>query len=397
MPTIESCPLCDNMALIATYAAEDQPANENVLYTTREAARSAPRGSMRVAFCPDCGLAFNQEFDEARLDYSEEYQYTQPSSPRFNSFIEGIAAELVDEYGIRNGFVLEIGCGKGTFLRLVCGVGGSRGLGFDTCYEGPLTLPDERIAFQRSYFTAQQMHEVPDLITCRQVLEHIIAPRPFLKEVRGALPTGASTVLYFELPDFEWIVKNRSVWDFYYEHCSYYCALSLRNAFLLSGFQVIRQENVFAGQYLRLDARVAEVGADTLIERPTAAFVSEVSEFARVVADGVRNVEASVDLLDRRGPWAIWGAAAKGVTFSNLSERVRRANAFGIDINPLRQGKYLPVSGWPVVSPDGARERVPRTIVVMNPIYIDEIAASVRALGLGSEVILVDQMFSGVL
>jgi hypothetical protein len=51
---------------------------------------------------------------------------------------------------------------------------------------------------------------------------------------------------------------------------------------------------------------------------------------------------------------------------------------FVIDINPFKQGKYLPVTGLPVLSPENGVSGMVRydAIFVMNFNYFDEITAT---------------------
>jgi hypothetical protein len=66
------------------------------------------------------------------------------------------------------------------------------------------------------------------------------------------------------------------------------------------------------------------------------------------------------DLLDRwrvelaqvtqKGPAVVWGAGSKGVTFVNLMQVGERIAAL-VDINPHKQGLYVPGTGHPVICP----------------------------------------------
>ena len=46
---------------------------------------------------------------------------------------------------------------------------------------------------------------------------------------------------------------------------------------------------------------------------------------------------------------------------------------YAIDINPHKQGMYLPGTGHRVRSPHELRDRSPDVIIAMNPIYLPEI------------------------
>jgi hypothetical protein len=58
-----------------------------------------------------------------------------------------------------------------------------------------------------------------------------------------------------------------------------------------------------------------------------------------------------------------------------------------IDINPHKQGKYLPGTGHRVSAPQGLIAAPPDTVIVMNPVYLPEIGAQLRAMGLDPELV----------
>lgn len=67
---------------------------------------------------------------------------------------------------------------------------------------------------------------------------------------------------------------------------------------------------------------------------------------------------------------------AEGVTFDAVA-----------DINTMKQGKHLPVSGMRIMSPREALEKGIRAFIVVNPNYLDEIR---RMCGeMGADVMLI--------
>jgi len=89
---------------------------------------------------------------------------------------------------------------------------------------------------------------------------------------------------------------------------------------------------------------------------------------------------------------AIWGAAAKGVTLANLIDPDATLLACIVDINPNKQGKFLPGSAHPIVGPAEMGTLGVRTALVTNPNYFEENSRIVRNAGLHLE--LVDLMRS---
>ena len=64
--------------------------------------------------------------------------------------------------------------------------------------------------------------------------------------------------------------------------------------------------------------------------------------------------------------------------------------AAAVDINPHRQGYFMPATGHRIVGPQDLVELKPDVVIVMNPIYRDEIAADLAKLGLSPQVMAVD-------
>ena len=86
--------------------------------------------------------------------------------------------------------------------------------------------------------------------------------------------------------------------------------------------------------------------------------------------DGIYNVAHTA-----QDHTTIWGGASKGVIFSLLKARVNQPVSTVIDINPAKQGKYLPATGLLVQSPAKVLGMLPQksTIFIMNSNYSDEI------------------------
>ncbi|WP_287374602.1 hypothetical protein [Mesorhizobium sp.] len=67
-----------------------------------------------------------------------------------------------------------------------------------------------------------------------------------------------------------------------------------------------------------------------------------------------------------------WGARSNGITFVNVVPEGARIRAL-VDVNPRKQGRFAPGTGTAVVGPESLRGRPVRSIIVMNPLYRDEV------------------------
>ncbi|RWO13859.1 MAG: hypothetical protein EOS07_03345 [Mesorhizobium sp.] len=59
-----------------------------------------------------------------------------------------------------------------------------------------------------------------------------------------------------------------------------------------------------------------------------------------------------------------------------------------VDVNPHKQGGFAPGTGTAVVGPESLRGRPVRSIIVMNPLYRDEVAQAAHELGLAPDIIV---------
>ena len=68
----------------------------------------------------------------------------------------------------------------------------------------------------------------------------------------------------------------------------------------------------------------------------------------------------------------IWGSGSKCVSFlTTLS--INDQIEYVIDINPFRQGRFIPGAGKQIMSPNFLKKYDPDITLVMNPIYLKEI------------------------
>lgn len=369
--TAQPCPVCAGDRSTVFLWREGVPVHQNLVMATPEAARSLARGNLAFAACPDCGFVFNQAFDLARLAYGEDYDNTQSCSGAFDAYLDGLVKDLVERHGVRNCAIVEVGCGKGGFLRKLVEFPGANntGMGFDPSYVGEAASLDGRVTFRRCYYD-DSCTEIPaDVLICRHVIEHVPEPMSLLRSVRAALSRSPRARVFFETPCVDWILRNQVVWDFFYEHCSLFTAGSLGAAFERSGFIVDRVEHIFGGQYLWLEARVAEA------TRPFCD-PGETAELARVygaMEDELRRRwRARLLELGTLGPLALWGAGAKGATLANLVDPDGAHIDCVVDLNPNKQGRFIPGTGHPIVAPAELTGRGVTRAILMNPNYREE-------------------------
>ncbi|MCA9267294.1 MAG: methyltransferase domain-containing protein [Planctomycetales bacterium] len=383
------CPCCNQAGADAPfYAVDSLPIHSCLLVETQAAARSFPRGSLALHRCAACGFIWNARFEQDRMRYAPDYEEVQTCSPKFQAFQSGLVKRLTARHRLYGRRIVEIGCGKGDFLRELCRHAQATGVGIDPSYRGPLSLADEDITFLREHYGAQHASIEADFVCCRHTLEHIPDPFDFMRLIVESLRGRAEPIVFVEVPDMRRVLTEGAFWDVYYEHCSYFTAGSLTRLFHAVGLEVMDVAYDFDEQYLLVEGRLA----------PEAELADPADDAAEPVSDWAADFACCVDRqlselaaflqphFDARRQVVLWGGGSKAVSLlTSLPQRDRIRHV--VDVNPVKHGKFIPGGGQEVVAPDALRRLRPDVVVVMNDIYREEISATLCELGLHPELI----------
>lgn len=387
-----TCPCCGATGLTEFYRVEGIPVHSCLLMPSREAALAYPRGTLRLAYCPACSFITNTAFDAKVHEYSVRYEETQGFSPTFRRFADDLAARVVGQYGLEGKHALEVGCGKGEFLAMLCEHGMATGVGLDPSYRPErLSSPaKDRIRFIQDFYGEPYAHLEADLICCRHTLEHIHTPLEFMRMIRRTAGDRRDTLIFFEIPDVVRELEEGAFWDLYYEHCSYFSPASISECFDRAGFDTERVWLEFGDQYLMITAypragaprpRPAPpvpdaAGVVRMIEQSTQRFADRMGRCLGLIRGAVAKGERV----------ALWGSGSKAVSFLTTLGLGEEVSAV-VDINPHRQGTFIAGSGHRIVSPESLRERPPQLVIVMNPVYVPEITEQLAGMGLTPRVV----------
>ncbi|QIZ69751.1 class I SAM-dependent methyltransferase [Oxynema aestuarii] len=387
------CQVCGQAELEPFFKMLEVPIYCNLLWSQREGAIACPKGDIELAFCPNCGFIYNTSFNPEQLDYSQEYENSLHYSPRFQQYADDLAKRLIQQYDLHGKDIIEVGSGKGDFLVALCQFGDNRGVGFDPTYiprseHHPMA---EKVTFVCDYYSEKYREYQADLICCRHTLEHVPDPNRLLNSLRAAIGDRLDTAVFFEVPNALHTFQNLAVWDIIYEHCGYFSPASLTHSFIASGFTVKAVEETFESQFLTLDALPTD-GNGSVGEKNGAEVTSlarDLAEFKNKFDKLVATWQEKLGAIAETGKKAVvWGAGSKGVTFLNIL-KAHEAIAYIVDINPRKQGMYVPGTGQPIVAPEFLKEYQPDLVIVMNPIYQAEISEQVASFGVNAEVISV--------
>ena len=382
---MNACPVCSASEPVITVTRDVLPSMQNYVHRTPERARAAPRGQLSLATCRSCGFSWNASFDPSRLAYDAGYDNAVPSAVMDRHY-HTTALELGRRHSLERGYVVDIGCGNGTFVKALCRVWPEcRALGVDPALPHDEVLADGRLTLIKGVFAPEQLQGAPSLIVARHVLEHMPDPVGFVRELRTASEAGSGAPVFVEVPDLEWILTHQAFWDFCYEHCNYFTPATLRQVLSRAGLRATAADVTFGRQYQWIEGVPA--ARDDASRTDGASLAGRLRAYAEGEQGRVHAIRERLHDLRQRGRTvAVWGMATKGIMFSLLVDPDSRLIDFTVDVNVNKQGCYVPITGRRIDAPAVLRQHAarPAVVVVMNPNYVDEIAGMCRGLGVAA-------------
>jgi SAM-dependent methyltransferase len=387
------CPNCCATGLSSFYRLEGAPVHSCLLMPTRQEALAFPTGILDLAFCPACGFITNTQFEPAAHNYSVRYESTQGFSPCFNSFARFLAQHVVDKYQLKGKTVLEVGCGNGEFIALMCELGPMNGIGVDPAFRpdrGPAGMED-RLRFIQDFYGEKYTHLSCDVLCCRHTLEHIGPTRDFMAMVRRTIREGEAPLIFFEVPDVLRVLREGAFWDLYYEHCTYFTPGSLARLFRATRFRIDELYLDYDDQYIILNAYPSDqvTPPSLALEDDMSVLTEAVTQFSQVCGRGLREWSDRIRDAAAQGEQVVlWGSGSKAVAFLTTLG-LREQIEYVVDINPHKHGKYMPGTGQEIVGPEFLRDYQPQWVIAMNAIYRDEIQRDLDRLDVSAKLLCV--------
>jgi SAM-dependent methyltransferase len=387
------CPGCLRGDVGVFFENRNSPVFCNVLWDDRRSAMACPRADIRLGFCPHCQLIYNVDFKPDLLGYSSQYENSLHYSNRFQQYAEELARRLVKRHHLYNKDIIEIGCGQGDFLALLAGAGQNRGLGFDPSFDSARASSATQclVRIVPEVYSSSHAECPADIICCRQVLEHIAQPLDFLKSLRDIIGDRSEMIVFFEVPNALYTLRDKGIWDIIYEHCSYFTPQALTHLFFQAGFDVMEVAEQYGSQFITIEAKPARIQrtVPSNIRWTFGDSAGLIEEFSRVYRQKTAEWNQTLtELNDQKRGIVVWGGGSKGITFLNSLNISHEVVPYVVDVNPFKQGRFLTGTGQEIISPMLLQQYAPRYVVLMNPIYQDEIRQTMRKLDLTAEILL---------
>ncbi|HEV7641648.1 MAG TPA: class I SAM-dependent methyltransferase [Gaiellaceae bacterium] len=336
--------------------------------------------------CEHCLLVQVGEFAPREEIFADDYAYFSSYSTSWveharryvDAVAERFAPSEVVEIASNDGYLLQWFVERGV---PVLGVDPTAGTAAAAEERGVPTVVE---FFGRELATRLAASHAPDLMIGNNVLAHVPDLNDFVGGFRRLLaPHGVVT---FEFPHLVSLIEEGQFDTIYHEHFSYFSLLSASSVLAAHGLVVFDVEELPThGGSLRVYARHVENDALPIGERVRELLARERADgydtlgpylrFAdRVRADKRRLLEFFVAAKEEGKTIAAYGAPAKGNTLLNYCAIGTDFIDFTVDLNPAKQGRFLPGTHIPIDAPERLAAERPDLIFLLPWNLRDELS-----------------------
>lgn len=336
---------------------------------------------LRLLVCESCWLVQTEDHAGREALFTEDYAYFSSFSTSWLAHAERYVRTMIERFALNaSSRVVEIAANDGYLLQYVQAAG-------IPCYGVEPTTGTAAAARKKGieiierFFGISLAEELActgkqaDLIAANNVLAHVPDINDFVAGFTRLLkPDGVAT---FEFPHLLRMVQENQFDTAYHEHYSYLSLIAVEHIFARNGLSVFDVEELPThGGSLRVFAQRTDSGQQPV--SPSVAMLRNTEINAGMTSTGFYNnfqtkAEKVKDdllsfLLDTKRQnlkVGAYGAAAKGNTLLNFAGVRPDLLPYVVDMNPAKQGKYMPGSRIPIVDEAHLKTHQPDRVLIL--------------------------------
>lgn len=336
---------------------------------------------LRVLVCQTCWLVQTEDFAQAHELFDAEYAYFSSFSSTWLEHANRYAQEMAARFHLNaSSHVVEIAANDGYLLQYFKAVN-IPCTGVEPTASTAAAARAKGIDIVQEFFGVTLANKLAaqckqaDLMTANNVLAHVPDINDFVAGFAALLkPEGVAT---FEFPHLIQLMAQNQFDTIYHEHFSYLSLTAVRRIFAANGLTIFDvEEHPTHGGSLRVFAQRADTGKHSVSDCVATILRAEVAVGVRddkyylafqARAEKVKDDFVNFLLESRRcgKSVAAYGAAAKGNTLINFAALGADLIQYVVDKNPAKQGKYMPGSRIPIVSPEALAKSRPDYLVIL--------------------------------
>jgi SAM-dependent methyltransferase len=347
--------------------------------------RMEPFYPLCALVCSQCKLVQLEAFEPPERIFSDDYAYFSSYSTGWLEHARRYTESTVERFGLDStSKVVEIASNDGYLLQYFV----ERGipvLGVEPTANTAAVAIEKGVPTEIRFFGSETAEDLraehaADLLIANNVLAHVPDLNDFVAGLSLLLaPEGVLTI---EFPHLLRLIDEGQFDTIYHEHYSYFSLLTASRALERHGLAIVDVEELPThGGSLRIYAGHAprEPGERVLElqERERAAGLEELATYT-AFAERVRRekreiVRFFIEQKEAGVSIAGYGAPAKGNTLLNYCGIGRDFIDYTVDLNPHKQGRFLPGTRIPILDPDEIRRRQPELVFILPWNIRDEV------------------------
>jgi len=336
---------------------------------------------LRLLVCETCWLVQTEDHAGREQLFSEDYAYFSSFSSSWLAHARAYVQAMQARLGLSAAScVVEVAANDGYLLQYVQQAGVPC-YGIEPTTSTAVAARAKGIQIVERFFGVALAHELvaqgrqADLMAANNVLAHVPDINDFVAGF--AILLKEQGVATFEFPHLLRMVQECQFDTAYHEHYSYLSLTAVQRIFAANGLQVFDVEELPThGGSLRVYAQRSDAGrrpvtaaVAALLAREQAAGMTAPGFYAGFQHEAERVKHALLEFLlqaKREGlKVGAYGAAAKGNTLLNFAGVRPDLLPYVVDLNPAKQGKYMPGSRIPIVDEDHLRQHRPDRVLIL--------------------------------
>jgi SAM-dependent methyltransferase len=352
---------------------------------------------LRLLVCETCWLVQTEDHAGREQLFSDDYAYFSSYSSSWLAHAKTYVQAMRDRLALNaQSCVVEVAANDGYLLQYVREMGVPC-YGIEPTASTAAAARAKDIEIVERFFGVTLARELAvqgrqaDLMAANNVLAHVPDINDFVAGFALLLkPQGVAT---FEFPHLLRMVQENQFDTAYHEHYSYLSLTAVQRIFAANGLQVFDVEELPThGGSLRVYAQRSDAGhrpvtaaVAALLACEQAAGMTTPGFYAGFQREAERVKRELLEFLlqaKREGlKVGAYGAAAKGNTLLNFAGVRPDLLPYVVDLNPAKQGRYMPGSRIPIVDEAHLRQDRPDRVLILPWNLRKEITAQLAHVG----------------
>lgn len=336
---------------------------------------------LKVMVCDKCWLVQTEDFVGFGEMFSEDYAYFSSYSSTWLEHANNYVEKMTARFNLNSdSMVVEIAANDGYLLQYVkeknipC-------YGVEPTHSTAIAAREKDIEIIEDFFGVDLAKDLiekgqqADLMAANNVLAHVPDINDFVKGFSMLLKTkGVAT---FEFPHLLNLVKQKQFDTIYHEHYSYLSLRAVAAILEKNGLSVFDVDEIPThGGSLRVYAQRADINqypiGDNVKEllmrekeegMDTLTFYTDFQEQAEKIKFDL--VKFLLEAKNQKKKVVAYGAAAKGNTMLNYAGIRPDLLSYVVDLNPAKQGKYMPGSRIAIVEEERLKQDKPDYVLIL--------------------------------